>query len=864
MCRNVDLHQGMLVRAIALLFVSLLLLPIHANAADASLRGVWEGTIGKQTVTVCFERGSYSSYFYESHKSEIPLSRQDIPLSEKVGEWTENVNSEMTGIWTMSDVQDDKLEGSWKNSKSQRTLPIRLKRVTAGDDRFKCFSSVYVDRLTEAPSTAQSNAGIPGLENVRDIAAGNNKSCALLGDGNVKCWWMDQSKNELVFEDKHRTDIEAIAFQSAYDTEALCMVSRDKTVSCSGTPLGNVTFDHADHFAPVSAVVSPSAEFVCVLAGDGRVQCAGNNQYGQLGDGSTTSSQTPVFVTELNDAKSLSLSDSAACAILNNGHVKCWGGDFIKLHNVMQPHEIRGVRDATSMSISLQYVCVLLQDRTVNCWGRNNSGQLGDGKAEDSELPVTVRSLNDAVSIIANGANSTCVLLKNGGIKCWGLVSQDPETRGSDAEELFYGYKKAMALTSERYLMSSVLYVLEKDKTVRCGPLNANERKIYKIAGLVNVVKLAGGNGHMCALLGNGHVRCWSSDHITQTQNLMTITFDSEQRPEYAYVANIGDGTISAYSINSATGAFTQVAGSQLVAGASSITINPAGTFAYVTTTKGAISIYRINPNTGALTQIEGSSVAAGKYPITVTVNPAGNIAYVTNNDSQTISQTILTYSINAKTGALTLIPGSPLMVREGISSFTINPAGTFAYVATGNTISVYRINVMTGALTPVADSPFMGDAVPGSLAINPAGTFVYVVNINEDSVSTYRINANTGALTLVKGSPFTAGKSPITVTVNPAGTFAYVANMGDNTISAYRITTTGALTPIAGSPFYVSRQPHSVTINPAGTFLYISNTNNDSVSAYRINVVTGALTEVESSPFTAGSGPQSVTVVQP
>ncbi|BBP00806.1 hypothetical protein SFSGTM_15140 [Sulfuriferula nivalis] len=345
----------------------------------------------------------------------------------------------------------------------------------------------------------------------------------------------------------------------------------------------------------------------------------------------------------------------------------------------------------------------------------------------------------------------------------------------------------------------------------------------------------------------------------------VTVNAGNAKRPEYAYVVNIGDGTISAYSINSATGALTQVADSQLVAGASSITINPAGTFAYVATTKGDISIYRINPNTGALTQIEGSSVAVGKYPITVTVNPSGNIAYVTSNDSQTISQTILTYSINAKTGALTLIPGSPLMLKEGISSFTINPAGTFAYVATGNTISAYRINVTTGTLlTPVSGSQFMGDAVPGSLAINPAGTFVYVTNINEDSVSTYRINANTGVLTLVKGSPITAGKSPITVTVNPAGTFTYVANMGDNTISAYRITTTGTLTPIAGSPFYVSRQPQSVTISHAGTFLYIANTNNDSVSACRINAVTGTLTEVESSPFSAGYGPQSVTVVQP
>ncbi|MHB8921149.1 MAG: lactonase family protein, partial [Halothiobacillus sp.] len=152
-------------------------------------------------------------------------------------------------------------------------------------------------------------------------------------------------------------------------------------------------------------------------------------------------------------------------------------------------------------------------------------------------------------------------------------------------------------------------------------------------------------------------------------------------------------------------------------------------------------------------------------YPNSVTVNPAGTFAYVTN-----FGGGVSAYSINASTGALTPA-GSPVATGTNPTSVTVNPAGTFAYVANQNdgagngTVSAYSINASTGALTPVAGSPFAAGTYATSVTVNPAGTFVYVANGGDSNVSAYSLSA-TGALTAVTGSPFQAGTYPDSITV--------------------------------------------------------------------------------------------------
>src|SRR5438445_382097 len=97
-----------------------------------------------------------------------------------------------------------------------------------------------------------------------------------------------------------------------------------------------------------------------------------------------------------------------------------------------------------------------------------------------------------------------------------------------------------------------------------------------------------------------------------------------------------------------------------------------------------------------------------------------------------------------------------------------------FAYVAnnTGNNVSAYTIDATTGALTPISGSPFAAGLAPHGVAVDPSGKFAYVTNGNGNNVSAYTIAATIGALTPVSGSPFAAGSVPRGVAVAPSGKF--------------------------------------------------------------------------------------------
>ncbi len=77
-----------------------------------------------------------------------------------------------------------------------------------------------------------------------------------------------------------------------------------------------------------------------------------------------------------------------------------------------------------------------------------------------------------------------------------------------------------------------------------------------------------------------------------------------------------------------------------------------------------------------------------------------------------------------------------------------------------------YTIDAATGALTPMPGSPFAAGQHPVSVMVDPTGKFVYAANEQSNNVSAYRIDGTTGALTPMPGSPFAAGKSPESVFV--------------------------------------------------------------------------------------------------
>ena len=108
----------------------------------------------------------------------------------------------------------------------------------------------------------------------------------------------------------------------------------------------------------------------------------------------------------------------------------------------------------------------------------------------------------------------------------------------------------------------------------------------------------------------------------------------------------------------------------------------------------------------------------------------------------------------------------------------TTNPA-RFAYVANSGSddLSAFTVDAASGALTPIPGSPFPTGQNPVALAIDASNTFLYVVNQTDATLSAFTIDRTSGVLTAVAGSPFATGSGPAAVAINPFKSVVYVTN---------------------------------------------------------------------------------------
>jgi 6-phosphogluconolactonase len=266
--------------------------------------------------------------------------------------------------------------------------------------------------------------------------------------------------------------------------------------------------------------------------------------------------------------------------------------------------------------------------------------------------------------------------------------------------------------------------------------------------------------------------------------------------------------------------------------------------FAYVANRdSNTVSAYTVDAATGALSLMAGPTVATENNPVFVTVDPTGRFAYVANRGSGTVS----TYTIDATTGVLS--PGPTVPAGNSPFFVTVDPTGRFVYVAnaSSHTVSAYSIDAATGALSPMAVPTVPTGMTPNSVTVDPTGRFAYLVNFNSNTVSAYTIDAATGALSPVAGPTVLTETTPLAIAVDPTGRFAYVANWGSDTVSAYTIdATTGALSPgPTGATVPRGSSPYFVTVDPTGRFVYVANVGSRTVSAYTIDAATGALSPV-------------------
>jgi len=347
-----------------------------------------------------------------------------------------------------------------------------------------------------------------------------------------------------------------------------------------------------------------------------------------------------------------------------------------------------------------------------------------------------------------------------------------------------------------------------------------------------------------------------ASNSLTFTIMIGTVNPQSiavDPAGKFAYVANVGcsgeAGYVSMYTINPTTGVLASIGppAASLDATANSVTVDPLGKFAYVAnlgddeTSDGSVISYAINATTGALTPtgaINGNCPGLC-VPGSLAVDPSGKFAYVPNGDGAE-PDNVAVYAIDATTGSLTST--GEINVGGSANSVAVDPSGKFAYVtsqnSSGGNVSMFTINATTGTLSSIGT--IATGTNPGSIVVDPTGKFVYVVDSGSNDVSMYTINATTGALTSI--GMIAAGTNPISVAVDPAGKFAYVVNFNSNDVSMYTVNgTTGALT--STGTMATAQFPTSIAVHPSGKFAYVTNSVSNTVSMYSIDATTGALT---------------------
>ncbi len=296
------------------------------------------------------------------------------------------------------------------------------------------------DDLTSQPLPVR----VPGLRNVQQVSVGDYSTCAVLAHGRLKCWGYNGS-GELgdgTTKERHvPTQVKGLSRGvrgvSVGNSHA-CALLINGNVKCWGDNSSGAVgagTSHSQYHHPVRVVgissahqVSAGVDATCAVVANGRLKCWGNNDHGELGDRSTKDRRRPTQVVGLSSGVHRVIAGYySTCAILSSGRLKCWGdntfgqiGTGVTGGYFNHPVQVvRMTKGVTSVDTNDGFACAV-KNRSAKCWGKNDFYQLGDGTMDAYDVPHQVSGLTSGVTRVGLGFISACALRSNGFEKCWG------------------------------------------------------------------------------------------------------------------------------------------------------------------------------------------------------------------------------------------------------------------------------------------------------------------------------------------------------------------------------------------------------------------------------------------------------------
>ena len=174
-------------------------------------------------------------------------------------------------------------------------------------------------------------------------------------------------------------------------------------------------------------------QHACALMVDGTVECWGDDSSGQVGDGNTTPDAgvlVPTAVAGVAGATAIGVGEDFSCALVADdagGDVLCWGANaFGQLGNGSSnpsptPVQVHGASGATILAVGGGHACAsAVNTGGVVCWGKGGSGQLGNGGTGDDDTATPVANVGGYPESLTAGGYHTCALFASPNVQCWG------------------------------------------------------------------------------------------------------------------------------------------------------------------------------------------------------------------------------------------------------------------------------------------------------------------------------------------------------------------------------------------------------------------------------------------------------------